>query len=617
MTRAPAGSPRVPESVTDPFARQSLLVAYHVRRFSVLYVAGLMGVLALAIFPFVTRGASPARTSGTAVAAGTNSAGSASGSATSGAGDATAGASSAGGSTISGASGQPGAGSSSGGGGTGTGAAGGTGGTGATSSGPVGAVETGTGVTRGGVACKPGVRQIPYSAYADNCVARFTGNNGGATTNGVTASTITIAVRKTSDAQGANALAAQAEGEAAGGVSADTNWGYIQQLVNWMNGQFELYGRKVKLQLFSGQGNGTNESLGQGEAQACADADTAVSSLHAFGDINWSGILESQPFSDCAARYHLYVPEGAAYYPESMYQQWNPYVWAIPMNCSLIAQEYSEWVGKQLAPFPAKWAGSDGAFNLNGRTRKFATYVPNNQGYQECVAQAKAAEEGTYHVAGNREDQYNYALDIATFPQDAQKAIVQFAADQDTTVILACDPVSPIFLTQDAVQQNYTPEWALIGVALTDTDNFAQLWDQQAITGHLFGLSQNASTAEILNPNGEAGKALASAGVPLNGSAVLDYVELLSMFNQLQIAGPDLTAANIAANTPNIPVGTGLAGTWDFGHGHTAISDSRQIYWNATAKSQANGKTGTYEEVYGGQRFRVGQFPTTEPPYYP
>jgi len=604
-------------SLTDPFARTSLLAAYHVRRYALLYVCGLIGAVALGVLPLVNGSSPSSRTAGSSLSAGGGSNGAGSSGLIASATQSSAAAASS--------AGAPGAPAGATGGTSGAGGAGpaGAGGAvvssgGSSASRPIGPISVGTGVTRGGTPCGSGIHQIPYSAYADYCQARFTGNNGGATANGVSATAITIAVRKTSDAQGANALAVQAEGEAAGGVSDDANWGYIQQIVSYLNTQFELYGRQVKLDLFGGQGNGTNETLGQGQAAACADADTAANSLHAFGDFNWAGIFESQPFSDCAPRYHLYIPEGAPYYPEYMYKSWNPYVWGITMNCTLIADEVGEWAGKQLAPYPTKWAGSDGVLPLNGRQRRFGTYVPNNAGYESCANQIAQVEESQYHVAKSREDQYDYALDVSTFPQDAQKAIVQFAANDDTTVVLACDPISPIFLTQDAVQQNYYPEWALIGVALTDTDNWAQLWDQQAITGHLFGLSQASSTASILDPHGEAGRVLAASGVPLNPSSAVDYFELVSMFNQLQIAGPDLTAAAIGANTAKIPVGTGQAGTWNFDQGfHTAIDDSRQIYWNASGKSAANGKTGTYLEVYGGKRYGQGQYPTGQPPYYP
>ena len=606
------------QALSDPFARSSLRAAYHFRKYALLYVCGLLGALSLAIFPVVNGGGSNtpglpgngsvAAGGGSSASSGSNSPGAVSGlsndSGSSGAAGASGGAvGTAGGSA--GATGAAGATASSGGGSSGGG-------------GPVGTVQTGTGTTAAGRPCSAGVHQIPWSNYSDICVAKFSGNNGGATTRGVTASTITIAARQTSDSQGANALEAQAEAEAAGGVSAATSYGYDQKIVQWMNGQFELYGRHVVLQEFSGQGNGTNEALDQGQAAACADADTEANSLHAFGGINWSGIFESGVFADCATRYKTYIPEGAPYFPESWYAQRAPYVWGITMNCSLISYEVGEWVGKQIAPYPSKWAGNDGVTSLNGKQRKFGVYVPNNAEYQECVNISLQVEQSPpYNIAKSRENQYNYALDISTFPQDAQKAIVQFAAAQDTTVVLACDPISPIFLTQDAVQQGYYPEWAIIGVAGTDTDNYAQLWDQSSISGHMWGLSQLASTQIALSPNSDAGKSLTAMGLPINISSVTDYYELLSMFNQLQIAGPDLTAANIGAHTPNIPgPSSGPFGTWDYGKTYTAIIDSRQVYYNANGTSPGNGKKGTFVEIYGGSRFSQGHYPTGEPPYY-
>jgi len=603
------------QALSDPFARNSLRAAYHFRKYALLYVCGLLGALSLAIFPVVNGGGSSvpglpgngsvAAGNGASAASGSNSPSAVSGLSSSGAN--TPGA--AGGST--GLSGGSGAAAGAGG---GTAAAGG----GATGSGPVGSVQSGTGTTVAGRACSSGVHQIPWSNYSDLCVAKFSGNNGGATTRGVTANTITIAVRQTSDSQGANALEAQAEAEAAGGVSAATSYGYDQKIVSWMNGQFELYGRHVVLSQFNGQGNGTNEALDQGQAAACADADTEANSLHAFGGINWSGIFESGVFADCATRYKTYIPEGAPYFPESWYAQRSPYVWGITMNCSLISYEVGEWIGKQIAPFPTKWAGNDGVVSLNGKQRKFGVYVPNNAEYQECVnISLKVEQSPPNNISKSRENQYNYALDISTFPQDAQKAIVQFAAAQDTTIVLACDPISPIFLTQDAAQQNYFPEWAIIGVAGTDTDNYAQLWSQNTIRNHMFGLSQLASSQVALSASSDAGRSLTAMGLPININSVTDYYELLSMFDQLQAAGPTLTAANIGANTPKIPGPSGGPfGTWDYGTTHTAIIDSRQVYWNANAKSPANQKTGTFVEVYGGSRFSQGHYPSGEPPYF-
>jgi len=603
MAKSLRGQAETIASVDDPFARRSLRVAYHLRRYAAIYVIGALGVLALAILPSVGGSTSLASKGSGSGAYGPG--GGANGDTTNGAVAADAG----------GSAGAAAAGSSAG-----AGPAGAAGAVGAGKGGPIGTVQVGTGVTVGGVPCHAGVAQLPFSQYADPCVAKFSGNNGGATWNGVTGDTITFALRHNSDSQGANSVAVNALVLDAGGVDPTTNEGYIKSLVNYFNKNFELYGRHVNIVDFNGQGNGTDENLGKGQPAACADADTVANSIHAFSDINFQGPWESDPFSQCAAKYHIYIGQGALYYPESEYQSLDPYVWAITTNCTLGDQEAGEFIGKQMAPFPAKWAGTDGPINMQNTQRKFAIYVPNNAGYSGCAAGMIKDDESKYHMASNRFDEYQYALDISQAPQDSQKAITQFAADRDTTVVLLSDPIAPIFLTQAAHRQNYFPEWMLTGVALTDQDNWAQLWDQTVVRGHLFGLSQLASSAKTLDPNGEAGQALKAAGVPLNVSSAVDYFELIWIYDQLQAAGPVLNPLNIKAGTQHLPqfgASNSANGTWFFGNAHTGIIDSREIYWDGNKTSQLNNQPGTYVEVYNGRRYRIGEYPTEQPPVYP
>ena len=605
---------RIIESLDDPVARGAVRLAFHFRRFLLLYVVAVVGGLVLILLPTVGGGGA----GGPVAAAGASGPGTGTG-ATAGAPSGGPGGAVATGSVAPGALGGTGAAGGALGGATSTAAAGGGGGGG----GPIGTVRAGTGTTVGGFACSGGVAQIPWSNYAAPCVARFNGNNGGATARGVTATTINIALRVASDSQGPNQLEVQAVAEASGGVSTQQNWQYLQSLTNYFNKTFELYGRKVIFTQYNGQGNTTNEALGQGEAQACADADQAATSLHAFGLGDYSGFLvSSEPLSACGARYQLYLPEGAWYFPESYYQQFDPYVWSIVPNCTTVAQGFADYIGKQLYPYPTKWAGNDGLLNLNGKPRKLAIYVPNNAGYQSCTNYFTQLGEQKYHEAASRYEQYNYGLNISTFPQDAQNAMVKFAADQATTIVMACDPISMIFLTQDGQKENYFPEWVDLGVAQDDSDSLAQLWNQQEIDGHLFGLSQAGDEAAAVAPSGEVAKtwqaATGQSKLP-SPEVALDYQWLIAMFDQLQAAGPDLTIRSLAAGTHRLPVLGGLhpiAGTWNWQGLHTAIVDSREIFWDGSRTSQANNKQGTYVQIYGGQRFQAGQFPAGEPPYF-
>ena len=588
-------------AIQDPWGRAALRSAFHLRRYSVVYGLTVLATVALLLMPTVAQTSAP----DLAGAAGQSNGGAYGGPQSSADAGGGAAASAAPAAVSSGAA-APGT-------GTGTGAGS------APGAGPVAAVRVGTGQTSGGFPCGPGVHQLPYSQYAAPCVAKFSGNNGGATYNGVTANTITVALRRCSDAQGSNAAAVYAENQAAGAEPPDVGEAHAKQLIAYLSTVFELYGRHIQTVDYPGQGNCTNESTGTGQAAACADADYAANTLHAFTDLNpYNGFYESEPFAQCAAKYHMYLGFAQLYFPESEYQAENPYIWAPTPSCTRGGLQEAEFIGKQLAPYPARWAGTDLGVSLNGQQRKFAVFTPSNQGYQECADTVQTIDAQQYGVAGGRFDRYNYPLDISQWPQDANSAATQFAANKDTTVILACDPLIPIFLTQDARNQQYSPEWMLTGVALTDQDNLAQLWDQTEIKGHLFGLSQLGSYAKFQDPNGEAARALQAAGVPVNQGTVLTYYELLPIFDQLQAAGPVLTPANIAAGTRSLPRlggSTAADGTWYYGTSHTAIIDSREIYYDET-KTSPDGKAGTYVEIYGGRRYEVGQYPTGEPPFY-
>lgn len=603
---------RVIAQVDDRFARNALRVAYHLRRYVAVYVLGAAGLLTLAILPTVDHGSRGLTTGAGASTGGAYGASGRAGAPSVGSGPSTAGDVSQPGSAGS-AAGLAGAGASAGGSGPSAGPV--------IATGPVAPVQAGAGTTVGGVACHPGVAQLPYSVYADPCVDKFTGNNGGATYNGVSATTITVGIRHTSDSQGPNAVSVDAVAESAGGVSYETNESYVKALVAQFEKTFELYGRHLNLVDFNGQGNLTNEQTGTGQAEACADADTAATTVHAFTVWNWEGIFETEPFAACAAsRYHMYSGEAMPYYPDSEFTQLDPYVWDLAPTCDLTDALTGEFIGKQIAPFPAKWAGTDGALPLNGAQRKFAIYVPNNAGYSGCAAAMIHNDEAQYHLASSRFDEYRYALDISQGPSDSNKAITQFAADRDTTLVLLSDPIAPIFLSQAAQQQDYTPEWMITGVAYTDQDNWAQLWEQQEMRGHLFGQSQGGSFSKVIDPNGEAAMFVKAAGIPLNVSSAADYFDLLPIFDQLQAAGPILTPANIAAGTRELPQfgGSGAPlGTWYFGKGHTAIIDTREVYWNGSQTSPGDHKPGTYVEVYEGKRFRLGQYPSSEPPFAP
>src|SRR5439155_10568966 len=100
-----------------------------------------------------------------------------------------------------------------------------------------------------------------------------------------------------------------------------------------------------------------------------------------------------------------------------------------------------------------------------------------------------------------------------------------------------------------------------------------------------------------------------------------NYWGLLGLYSAFQATGPLVTKDAFAAGifsqppggAPDFPVGytsyrdapDGTVG----GRDHTAIDDSREIYWMGNQKSPSDGQNGTYVETYGGKRFRNGEWP--------
>jgi hypothetical protein len=633
--------------IEDPFLRRSVKTALHLRRYMPFYVFGTIWIITLAAFPSI-RGGDGDNDNGSNVAStqfadeSTTDAGAidATGATTDEVGD-TAGATTGGAST--GAVGTANTGTKAG--APRTGAVAGTTGAAAPSGGgaasqPVSAeqaasaIQRETGTTRLGQPCGPGVLQIPNSTYAPPCQNVYDGPNGGATwPRGVTDKEITIVRRKFPDS--ANSRAVDEVNSRAGYASSDVTDAVRLKFIEYFNKSFELYGRQVKWVVYESQnGDSTAEAQSKGKEGACLDADYISKELKAFGVLGNA----TWPFSECAAERKLMAFNAGAYYPERWYRKYHPYLWGTVMECERISYQVAEYVGKRLLNRPARWAGDA---VTQKKTRLFGTYVPDNDGFQQCVQITRNEIKNKY--GGDPGPRYDYQLDISRFPDQAAQAAVQFSAAGVTTVILACDYISATVLTAAAERQGWRPEWMTIGTGATDVDNSARLYEQAQVNGHLFGPSQLGATQKLIGPDSEPGRVYKDAtGKTIPEGTTGDYFFLIHMFDMLQAAGPVLTPENMAKGAMTLPPSgqPGYAfGYWSYLDGpdgtpgagdHTTVDDSREVYWVAQTKSGVaqgsasdkyyngpDGKDGTYKEVNNGQRYRNGEWPPDEPAIYP
>jgi hypothetical protein len=424
----------------------------------------------------------------------------------------------------------------------------------------------------------------------------------------VTSNSITITYRVTSDG-----TTFQQQLAAFGGAQYSDTQSDIERtimgLANYFNSHFQFYGRKINIQFFNGQGSLVNELLGNGQAQADADAVTAGQQYHAFGELD--GVTE--PYDYALAQQHV-IAFGAPYLSANWMGSLAPYEWSVATECNDVATTASEFTVKELGSESGQTKAAYAGGSLKDQPRKIAVIAPDNPWYQDC---ANAAVQYSNSHGLPVTDDIQYQLDPATLSSQAASIISKLQNDGITTIVCGCDPLFPIYLTSRAYEQNYEPEWVVVGVALTDSDIVGQLFQQEEWS-HAFGVSYAGPEIPKAASLGYAAYKSVESDEPAN-EVNLIYEQMYQMAIGIQMAGPDLTPQTFEAGMrayPGSAKGASNAefGTWDFPSGHYSPQmDSVIIYWNPNATSAYNGQQGAY--VIASSRYEEGQYPTGPPPF--
>lgn len=446
--------------------------------------------------------------------------------------------------------------------------------------------------------CPDRAVQVPGDPYSPPCVA-FSGDNGGATHRGVHPDKVVISARILNERGFQQTLAALAGAEITDEPKDVRRT--ISAFADYFNQRFQFYGRKIEIAYYDGKGSGTTELLGGGQAEAQQDAETVALEKKAFGELNGT----SAPFADALFRQKV-LAFGTPYLSRDWHSSRRPFVWSIATDCSIVAETAAEMYVKQLGGKNANFAGPD----LQGKPRVLAGLSPENPWYGECH---NAFDKIIERDLGSAPQQHtNYRLDINSMSNQAANVIAALKDADVTTVFCGCDPIFPVFLTTKAAEQEYYPEWIVVGVALTDHDLVGQLYDQDQWS-RAYGVSFAGSITPQRAGLGYAAYKTLRSDEPAFAVEII-YAQMYMLALGIQLAGANLTPETFERGMFSYPGGTGMYGTWGFGPTiYTPQRDTRLLWWNPDAVSSYNQKKGAYIESYGGQRFPIGQLPAGEP----
>jgi hypothetical protein len=456
--------------------------------------------------------------------------------------------------------------------------------------------------------CDPATGRIKIpSVYAPPCVAPPTGGNGGATWTGVTKDTIVVAVY-----HGAPDLLAQAT--LAAGGSSDTGAqtaATLQDYVNFFQSHYETWGRKVRLVDVDASGGVADD------AAAKADAIRVATEIKAFA--SFGGPTQTDAYAAELAARHVLCIGCATGTTDATIRADAPYVWGMqpsPEQQNLLTAEY---IGKRLAGQPATYAGDPG---MTGRRRVFGLLAYDTESgtfgpVRDDLTKDLSGYGVSFAAIGT------YTLDVTRAQELARTLVTKMKGAGVTSVVLDGDPFAPVFLTKEATNQGYFPEWIVTGSVFTDTSSFARLYDQRQ-WAHAFGISE--LSGRVTEVNSEAFRLYEwqfGRKPPAESTYPLIYLNPFLFFTGVHLAGAHLTPASFqaamfsfppsGAGPTNAQVSFGQHGFWPHDD-YLGFDDATMIWWDATAKGEdeiGRHGTGLYRYEGGGRRYFAGHFPAT------
>jgi hypothetical protein len=476
---------------------------------------------------------------------------------------------------------------------TGAGAAGGS--TGGSSG--VGGLASGQ--TTGGKFC--------VSGLADHlpCMAKWAGgDNGGATSTGVTAKTVTLVMYRPKDNAAVNAIL-----QSTGTYTAPNVEQQMLGVVNdWINKHFQLYGRKIVFKYTQG----TCDIAPPVDSCFRTEADNLTAQYHPFG-IMWISNTNEPAFFDELARKGVMSWGGWAF-TDKFDDSLRPYHYDLFMGGDTQAEIAGQWYCQRLANKPARFAG-DAA--LKTQPRKVAVVHADTSTVNPSAA---LLESIIKKCDKNGAIDAPYSSDTSTAAQQSTTDTAKYKSAGVTTLVWFSDVIAPAYGTKAEAAQDWHPEEVIAGEGLLDYDALAQTYDQTE-WAHAFGPSDIGNSTGIDETDaGKIWKAEGQSGsANQNSNLLASYA--LSMAGGVMTAGPKLTPLTYEYGVLTQPGYNSWAQWHDpkltyvkYGRGdYTGISDVREVYYNPNLNSPNNNRPGAYVPLNGGRRYQLGGMPSGEP----
>jgi hypothetical protein len=408
-----------------------------------------------------------------------------------------------------------------------------------------------------------------FAAYAAPCRPAFIGDNGGATSPGVSASEVRFAVSTTATSYEGPVPATEQPGE----NDADRTFRVLQE---WFNRNYVFSGRR--LQLIAVPGDTEQEVV----TKAAEDHD-AFGLLHngAPGLGPEAGLVT---FTDYR-------------HPGSVYQEHSPYLYTNGMDNTRTIRLGAQYFCNKLRAKPPEFTDDpDLRPPLGPDERTFGVlyyaadeFARNGPDFEQAVD-----EECGLDVLAQ-----GYTLD----GESMATAITNLSMARVTTVAFLADFVTGGRVLSVGTAQQYFPEWVVLGFGGVDVNFLAATMPPEQWV-NAFGItSYEIPIVPEATDWYRAYKEIDPDGEPDAATAEYLWLELTQFANGVQMAGPTLTPQTFQQGLYAMGRREPMA-VWAVGGGfargdHSYVDDVGEIWWDPSAAA--------YRFTRGGQRYDLGE----------
>ena len=404
--------------------------------------------------------------------------------------------------------------------------------------------------------------------------------NGGATAQGVTASTVKVVAYLPNDQMQVNkSNINQTNGQPDALPDAMVDWQKAYQAIVAQYGTYQLWGRTPVI----------DSVIATGPDETSQRADTvAVIAKKPFivFDMTATTTTGAAVFSSLVAAKKI-VTVSASTDAQNSAQQ-SPYRWNYGADPSSGPPITAALIGKALTGKKAQWAGDN---SLKSKTRAFGAVYPTT-GFDSASFLKYLTQNG-----GKLTDKLAYdPANAQTRSEQIATGVTHFKAAGITSVVLFADPTVVTPLMAAASDQQYSPEWIFTGLGYQDYDVFGRINDQKQMA-HAFGLA-SLGPAMIGAPTG-LNTFLWYWGTSQGNTWGFASGLFEFLYNAMHYAGPTLTAQNIqkglfaapASTTAGVAIGLiGYGKTVGLPYDETALFGSGRglVWWDPDTTGPSN-----------------------------